>query len=286
MDFIYIIFYILLVYYIIKYFNVAGRFNLFLGKNILLALLFKEYNDFHKIKITNDTLCFTVNGRHIEVSLKNLNITTGNIPFNKVGMVAKNAFLGVKEAIEDTGNIYSLEGEIFPMLKNGSKDNPALSYVLRKKHTFKFLDQNSVTDTLKERAFANLERSCAFVKTKEAKLMGFETAVMLNFITNDGLDAVRIMLPSFFNRFVQRFDATTDEVIISIPNRDFVAIAPVKTLPHTNNYIDKFIAFAHGMNYNSAPYPITGEIYSLKEDCMLRRYNIKDEPNIRIQVNS
>jgi len=286
MDFIYIFFYILLVYYIIKHFDLVGRFNVFLGRNILLTLLFKEYTDFKKIQITKNAICFMANGRCVEVSLKNLNIITKNISFNKIGVVAKKAFWGVKEAIEDVSNDYDLEEHIFPMFKYSSTESLALCHVLNKRHIFKFLNPKTVTDALKERALANLDRSCAFIKTKESKLMGSENNVMLNFVTYDGFDAVRIILPSFFNRFVQRFDATTDEIVISIPTRDFVTITPVKALPQSGNYIEKIMAFTHGMNYNYAPYPITEEIFSLKEDCVLKRYAIKDEPKIRIQANN
>jgi hypothetical protein len=73
-------------------------------------------------------------------------------------------------------------------------------------------------ETLHQFALRNLERSCSalVIEAREGEADGEE--LMLHFQTRDGLDAARLLVPTFFQRFSPRFDDAP--LLVAIPGRD------------------------------------------------------------------
>lgn len=97
-------------------------------------------------------------------------------------------------------------------------------YALENGTSFRMVGMHEIEDagidgeTLHQIALRNLERSCSalVIDAREGEADGEE--LMLHFQTRDGLDAARLLVPTFFQRFSPRFDDA--QLLVAIPGRD------------------------------------------------------------------
>jgi hypothetical protein len=87
------------------------------------------------------------------------------------------------------------------------------------------------SDAAFDTAMRNLERSCNMlvIDTPEESDEGEQ---ILRFRTLDGLDAARVLLPSFFHRFSPRFDDA--DLLVAIPARDTLIMVAADEPAHMN----------------------------------------------------
>ncbi len=107
-------------------------------------------------------------------------------------------------------------------------DTLAMGYTLADEEAFRWVTFGDLTpagvseDALHAAAMRTLERSCNRLIIDAAPATGEEEDELLRFQTGDGLDAARIVLPSFYNRFAPRFG--DQPLAVAIPTRDTLAI--------------------------------------------------------------
>jgi len=277
MNIIFIIFYIFILWQVIIYFNVAGNFRVFIGKNILYTMLNKNFKDIKPIKSTRKFWAFFIDGKRVHINLEHFTKILQASRYVKLQTICYAAFEGIKEATEEEDtSISELKNDIYPMLKKSNDKNSAvlnLKYVQSKKKVFKYLDDDNISEEDKDNAIKNLEWSCSFVKTNEARVIGDIAPIMLKFKTNDGLDATRLILPSFFNKFVQRFPNFTQGLIISVPSRDNLTVSPL--LPQAMG-IDYFLYNNNQNEYSRAAYPISDKLLYIDENEGIKLYTSRN----------
>ncbi|MHB9130185.1 MAG: DUF1444 family protein [Armatimonadota bacterium] len=103
-------------------------------------------------------------------------------------------------------------------------DNLAIGYALHYEESFRWvtypeIEEIGVTEEqLYEIGLRNLERSCSTLVIGAVWITPEGQDRMLRFNTQDGLDAARVLIPSFYQRFSPRFDDA--DVLVAIPTRD------------------------------------------------------------------
>lgn len=153
----------------------------------------------------------------------------------------RQAVKSIENAFEDHDGLpEGWEKNIYPLLLPVNAPHPPditiqqilpnlfIGYVLLAGDTFRFLTQNEITDAeidmehMHSVAIRNLERSCNQLVIDAPSMTDGENERLVRFITADGLDATRVLLPSFYQRFSSRFGET--DLLVAIPSRDSLAI--------------------------------------------------------------
>ena len=143
---------------------------------------------------------------------------------------------------------------------------PGLSLLYAVDHgsSFQYIDHrfqheyNLNTDDLHALALANLERSCN--RLKIAALEAFDSGDrFIRFTTNDGLDAVRMLIPSFYTRFSPRFN--NENVYVLILGRDYLVMTGEKD----KDYLS-WLTTIGNTKKAYRPYPITDVQFMVTEN--------------------
>lgn len=131
----------------------------------------------------------------------------------------------------------------------------AIGYVVEVGAGFRWITHHDLersgvsADALHEFALRNLERSCnrLVIETMNAMKEGDDRVVI--FHTRDGLDATRLLLPSFYQRFTNRFG--DEDMLVGIPTRDTLIMVGARDQPHAN-----LLAWRTGTDYATHAYPL------------------------------
>lgn len=165
-------------------------------------------------------------------------------------------------------NAQQLPAEV---LRDSFVDELQIVYVLNFSDSFRYLTENDLLNfgisrlELQELALENLERSCnrLEIDTPGPDSEGYER--MLRFTTGDGLDATRLLIPSFFQRFSPRFDNTN--LLVTIPTRDTLIM-----FSERDSTLAKMLSLRNSAEINSRAYPLYHKILLLDENAITPWY--------------
>ncbi len=130
-----------------------------------------------------------------------------------------------------------------------------VGYVLDGMDAFRWVTRRMLTvdgvsaETLHDAALLNLERSCNMLVIDAVRGNREDHDRLLRFLTADGLDAARLLLPSFYERFSPRFGDT--DLLVMIPSRDTLVMVGEKD----QAYITWLARHGDGVSFDRA-YPL------------------------------
>lgn len=114
-------------------------------------------------------------------------------------------------------------------------------------------------ETLHTLALRNLERSCNMLTVNVPSRFADDRDRLVQFSTADGLDAARVLLPSFYQRFSPRFNDTG--VLVAIPTRDSLAMVSVD-----DSALASLLAWRGAREHKRRAYPLYGDLLLVTED--------------------
>ena len=143
-------------------------------------------------------------------------------------------------------------------------DELIIGYAINLPGSFRWLTEHDLLrlETTREDVHAlalrNLERSCNMLEidTPGPDAEGYER--LLRFITDDGLDASRLLIPSFYQRFSPRFDNA--DLLVAIPTRDTLVL-----LSDRDSAMAKMLALRNTWEMLHRAYPLYEKIMLVKE---------------------
>lgn len=110
----------------------------------------------------------------------------------------------------------------------------AVGYAVEREEAFRWITPDELpalgttAEEVQTLAMRNLERSCSQLVIQTPGELPDGTDRVLRFTTGDGLDATRLLLPSFYQRFSPRFGDA--DLLVAVPTRDtLVMIAAADT---------------------------------------------------------
>ncbi len=130
-----------------------------------------------------------------------------------------------------------------------------VGYVLPSDGAFRWITQAELAaagvsaQALHEAALRNIERSCnrLVIDAREGEYEGEE--LMLHFQTGDGLDAARLLVPTFFQRFAPRFAEAP--LLVAVPTRDTLIMVSAE-----NAGTAGWLAWRSRQEYHRHAYPL------------------------------
>lgn len=140
----------------------------------------------------------------------------------------------------------------------------AISYVVNTDTYFRWVTTDDMPhmgideEQLYAIARANLERSCHALVIDAPPAMADGQDRVLSFQTNDGLDAARVLIPSFFQRFSPRFGDSN--LLVAIPARDTLLIAAENDQSHA-----ALLAWRVGIDRAHRPHPLLEELLKISD---------------------
>lgn len=157
------------------------------------------------------------------------------------------------------------------IIRDSFVDDLNIVYVLSFPNYFRYLTEKDrhefavEREELHELALRNLERSCnrLEIDTPGPDSEGYER--MLRFTTGDGLDASRLLIPSFFQRFSPRFDNT--DLLVTIPTRDTLVM-----FSERDATLAKMLSLRNSAEMNNRAYPLYPKIMLVNEDAISAWY--------------
>lgn len=139
-----------------------------------------------------------------------------------------------------------------------------VGYVLDGGEAFRWLtsqdaqDAQIDPDALHDHALRNLERSCSTLVIETPAPLPDGRDRLLRFHTQDGLDAARALLPSFYHRFAPRFGDV--DVLVAIPTRDTLI-----AIPATDPAQASFLAWRAEAERRQHAYPLSAQLLRITE---------------------
>ncbi len=229
-----------------------------------------------KISLTvDDTLICTSENHRIIIHVEQLSRMCTMKPTNIMEYVDA-AATSIIDALSLKYDEYKITDKIFPLFTRDDSSIPtfltkrdfypglSLLYAVDRGASFQYIDHrfqhehNIETDDLHKIALNNLERSCN--RLKISALESFEKGDrFIRFVTYDGLDAVRMLIPSFYSRFSPRFN--DENIYVLILGRDYL----VMTGENDKEYLS-WLTTIGNTKKAFRPYPITDVQFMITEN--------------------
>ena len=137
-----------------------------------------------------------------------------------------------------------------------------IGYVINGEEAFRWITRGDLeragveVEHLHTIALRNLERSCNSLVIETPPPLTDGRDRMLRFRTLDGLDAARVLLPSFYRRFAPRFGDVN--LLVAIPTRDELVV-----IPATDQAQASFLQWRLDTERRRSPRPLTGKLLHL-----------------------
>lgn len=155
---------------------------------------------------------------------------------------------------------------VFPphLLVRPFADGLVVAFAIDEPAAFRWLTSNDLAvmeltiDTVYTQALINLERSCNMLVIDAHDVRPDGQDRLLRFVTNDGLDATRLLLPSFYQRFSPRFDDA--DLIVAIPARDSLLLTSID-YPEQHT----FLRWRSNLERTHRAYPLRNMLYQVNE---------------------
>jgi uncharacterized protein YtpQ (UPF0354 family) len=238
---------------------------------LFLRQLFAFRPDLRVVEENADSISIEVGTQRCDIHLEQLYRRCAELP-GQLGQLIQQAIKGIEDALdEDAEQTPDWENRVFPLLMRPEDTLPddlvtahvteyvSLGYVLRNDATFRWITVAQQqrwqlsADELHTLALRNLERSCSslVIDTPGVQPDGHEH--FLRFITGDGLDAARVLIPSLYGRFSPRFD--DDDLLVAIPTRDTLVMIGCR-----DGAIANFLGYRGLWEYGRRAYPISDRL--------------------------
>ncbi len=121
------------------------------------------------------------------------------------------------------------------------------------------LAASAVTDeALHATALRNLVRSCSQLVIDAPPPLPDGRDRLLRFRTNDGLDAARLLLPDFYQRYSPRFGDV--DLVVAIPTRDLLLL-----IPATDQAQASFLSWRIDAERRRSPRPLSAQLLVVGE---------------------
>jgi uncharacterized protein YtpQ (UPF0354 family) len=255
----------------------AGSYNNSARGMVRKLLEIKLKNLFSDIKISfsvDDTLICVINDNRVIIHVDQLSRICASKP-SKINDFINSAMESIQDAIVpyDDENI---KDRIYPLFTRDDNNIPvffakhdfypglSLLFAIDRGKSFQYIDHkfqhnfNLEINNLHSQSLINLERSCN--RLKISSLEAFENGDrFIRFITNDGLDAARMLIPSFYQRFSPRFN--NENIYVLILGRDYL----VMTGEQDKDYLN-WLTTIDSAKKAYRPYPITDVQFLITED--------------------
>jgi len=195
---------------------------------------------------------------------------------NELSVFIQQAAEAIAMAIDEGELPEEWRRNIMPMLMRPQVDTPpemvirpappmlAVGYALVTETSFRWFTQpmlevsGCAVEELHTIALANLERSCNMLVIDTPQDSSEDDNHLLRFHSHDGLDAARVLLPTFFQRFSPRFaDA---DILVAIPSRDVLIMVPADDPAQAN-----LLAWHARREFGRVPYPLLDTLLLITE---------------------
>lgn len=158
-------------------------------------------------------------------------------------LFVRQAVQALQEALQETDALPAdWENRVVPLLFSTALPAPPdllsrpltnelqVGYAVAGETTLRWLDRADLeaagksAEEVEALALRNLERSCSGLVIETPPPLADGRDRLLRFNTGDGLDAARVLLPSFYRRFSPRFGDV--DVLVAVPSRDTLIAIP------------------------------------------------------------
>lgn len=193
-------------------------------------------------------------------------------------LFVREAVQALQAALQDTGRLPAdWEDRVMPLLIAGELPVPSdllqqpltdtlrVGYVLDGEEAFRWIVQADLqdanTDAARVHALAlrNIERSCSGLVIEAPPPQADGHDRLLRFDTRDGLDAARVLVPSFYRRFAPRFGDA--DLVVAIPTRDTLI-----AIPATDQAQASFLQWRADTERRHSPHPLAAQLLHISED--------------------
>jgi len=276
-EYISLLFFIGLTLFIARRFmNTPVSFNRQGVRYLFLERLLAVCPEMKIVEETAEQIIMQIDGQVCKVQLEQLYLRCAEFPEHMSALIQQ-ATGGIKAALQEKAEIPTdWENQVFPMLVYQESELPpdmitvnvtgklSFGYALRNESTFYWITNtqlpllNVSTDILHDFAIRNLERSCSNLIIDTPGMQADGQEHYLRFITADGLDAARLLIPSLYGRFSQRFAG--DDLLVAIPTRDSLVM-----IGSRDSAIANFLAYRGQWEHNRRAYPITEQLLLVTE---------------------
>lgn len=199
----------------------------------------------------------------------------------RTGTFVRQAIAGLEDALRDADALPAdWEQQVVPLLLRLDAPAPpglivrplvdvlAIGYALHTSSFFRWVTHEAVvTSEIDEEhlhavAMRNLERSCNALVIDSPQLEADGRDRFLRFLTGDGLDAARVLLPTFYQRFTARF--ADSDLLVAIPSRD--SLAMVSTEDHA---LANMLAWRSAYERARRAYPLYARLLHISEQGLI-----------------
>ncbi len=268
---------LIIVFIILRQF-VAGKHNNSAKSMIrkLLEIRLKTlFTDIQFSLTIDETIICVINGNRVIIHVEQLSRMCSMKPNNIMDYINKTAD-SIKIAVTEKEDDLNIKDKIIPLFTRDDNGIPtfftkhdfypglSLLYAVDNGSSFQYIDhkmQNQLnidTEELHKLALINLERSCN--RLRIAALEAFDNGDrFIKFTTGDGLDAARLLIPSFYTRFSPRFN--NENIFVLILGRDYL----VMTGDNDKDYLN-WLTTIGNTKKAYRPYPITDVQFMVTEN--------------------
>ncbi|MHB9108000.1 MAG: DUF1444 family protein [Armatimonadota bacterium] len=150
------------------------------------------------------------------------------------------------------------------LLSRPLTDELQVGYALAGEESLRWLTNADLEASAKEAealhvlALRNLDRSCNVLVIETPPTLADGRDRLLRFDTGDGLDAARVLLPSFYRRFSPRFGDV--DVVVAVPSRDTLIAVPA-----TDQAQASFLQWRAETDRRRSTYPLAKQLLRVHE---------------------
>jgi hypothetical protein len=192
-------------------------------------------------------------------------------------LFVRQAAQALQEALREADRLPGdWEGRVMPLLVTDELPVPPdlllrpltealrVGYVVDEEEAFRWITRTDLQqgeideEQVHALALRNLERSCngLVIETPPPQADGRDR--LLRFRTQDGMDAARVLVPSFYRRFAPRFGDV--DVVVAIPTRDTLI-----AIPATDQAQASFLQWRADTERRHSPHPLATQLLRVGE---------------------
>jgi len=192
-------------------------------------------------------------------------------------LFVRQAVQALQEALQETDALpVDWEGRVMPLLLSNELPIPPdlllrplteelqVGYAVNAEESLRWLTRADLEasgkemEALHELALRNLDRSCNGLVIETPPPLADGRDRLLRFNTQDGLDAARVLLPSFYRRFSPRFGDV--DVVVAVPSRDTLI-----AIPATDQAQASFLQWRAETDRRRSAHPLAVQLLHVKD---------------------
>lgn len=192
-------------------------------------------------------------------------------------LIVRDAVLAVQAMLEEADDLPdNWMSQVVPLLVNTELATPpdlvlrpfvgslSVGYVVDHGETLRWLTRRVFEpwsideEALHTQAIRNLERSCFALVIETPPPLADGRDRLLRFHTGDGLDAARLLLPDFYQRYSPRFGDV--DLVVAIPTRDLLLV-----IPATDQAQASFLSWRIESERRASAHPLARQLFVVSE---------------------